>query len=150
MLQNFSPNAGNFFPQVFIFIKIISLIPFFPVYLSLDQPPTILIFYSGSFIFLKNQLQLKIGGNYFICRKCILIFHILIDICMWFITLDFFCPQNSRRKRTIFKVVLLCRKHKLLKHIFSMVLAFHYGLVPARDVHFSIILLYVSKRIPTF
>ena len=49
----------------------------------------------------------NLGGNCLICRKCILLFHILLDACKWLITLAVFSPWTSRKKGSILDAMLL-------------------------------------------
>ena len=61
----------------------------------------------------------KLGCNCFICRKCILIFNIWMDICTWFINLSIFCSQAPIIKRSVLQYIFLCGRIWYYWDIFS-------------------------------
>ena len=91
---------------VLSFLLLVSLWSLFFGYIYLVQIP---IFFSWYFINLDLCITFSwnIGWNCFVWRKCILIFHMWHDICMWLIPLYFFCYLTSRRNRSIFHEVSL-------------------------------------------
>ena len=92
------------------FIQSISMIYLYPISLFLGQPQTIKYYWVGisSFLSYLINCSLKLGENTFICGKFILILHLRLHMCLWFITLVVFCPQTSIREMFILKIMLLC------------------------------------------
>ena len=49
----------------------------------------------------------KIGGNWFICRKCFLLFRVWLGISKWCKTLSVLCYQIYIRKRSVLEMMFL-------------------------------------------